>query len=176
MSQRRSGRFAHLRDTSHLDGVPEGWDFQMAVCGLPDLRKAGNREPYHPTDQDAYEWVKSVQPDVPTSFIVDLRKRVATQLAYAGLKIPAHALPFYTALGTSIDKSGVDFFVEYRGHIVTIDATMRAAKTEASYVKADVLLSGDLDDQGVLLIEEVERNRVAREIAARLIAALGLKR
>lgn len=174
MSERRAERQAHIRRTDEMVGMPEGRDLECGLCGLVELKGHGiDPEPEGDISEETIAWLKERQPKVPTLFFCELRKRVAGILNAHGHKVYPHTIPFLTAVGTKLDRHGVDFLVVYKGAIVTADVTERASKLEIGYARnAHLLIPGAVTNDGVPFVDVAVQGDAAQWIANAILEQL----
>ncbi len=66
----------------------------------------------------------------PTPLARCLFQRVASRLRHGSIE-----LRLYNALGTIVDRMGIDFFFEYNHRIVTLDLTINGQKKKARFAR-----------------------------------------
>lgn len=140
-------------------GISDGEDVERAVLGSPKKKEENNE--YVPF-QEAIRQVKEDQPSpFERSLIVkELRNKIA-----ANCTDKTEAVKFFTAVGTPLDiYHGIDAFFEQGLRRVTLDISMREKRS----FKADVLMKVDMDRDGNIIVEPIELENVARDIAQRL--------
>jgi hypothetical protein len=144
------------------DSFPEGKDIERAAFGIPPIKNKDRLDTYQPFNE-ALQYVHEHQPsplERRSHSIKNLRSKIAS-LCHNEFE----PVKFYTAVDTPLDTyHGVDGFFEQGHRIVTVDISMR----EKEAFKADVLLIASLDEDGRVVIDEREMDRVAHEVADRL--------
>lgn len=128
---------------SQNDGMT-GHLFEEAILGYCVVSWKG-----HMTYRDAMVAARKSQPKRKSEFAATLEREVARELG-------SWDVQYFTAVRTPLDFfHGVDAFLEFRGHIVTLDLTTNPHK---DCCKADLLVAAD----------EVKSLKAIRALAGRV--------
>lgn len=145
--------------------IAEGKDMERAALGVPKNVGDGSYMEF----KEAVDFIKNQDQPLPFDrprIAKELRKYVAELCAKNPSGNDSEPVRFYTAINSPLDTyHGVDAFFEQGNRRVTLDITMHAKDN----FKADVVLIASLDEEGIPVVDDVEFERVANEIAEKLI-------
>ena len=141
--------------------VSTGADIEKAMFGAPHIPRALRKDEYM-SYAAALAYARDHQPN-PLDRSKSLKELRAKILSLCSDTM--QPMKFYTAIGTPLDTyHGIDAFFEQGSTTVTLDVSGREKENH----KADVLIHARLNDDGELVCDSKEIDRVAREVAHRL--------
>lgn len=141
----------------------EGKQLEGALLGNSPEATSGGVE-YAPYN-DAMRQVMNAEPVQLSEPILKLK-----QIVHNKIKPEYDYLMVRSAVGTPLDVfHGVDLVVALGNQKVTIDVTSNEAKEDYGGAKADVVLYGAIDEDGLVQVSDEEVERVANAITNRFL-------
>lgn len=135
-------------------GMAEGSFYDAAVLGTVRGASLGEFQQYI-VDRGgektmpyakAFEEVEASQPWDPTApgkpFLEDMRFELLDKLGIDDARSPQ--VRAYTAVGSHLDKGGVDAYFRVGDDIVTVDLTLREDREKYLQTRADLVITGEM--------------------------------